>query len=334
MSALGLERTSAVQKGMSAICQSGPGRCQVDDIVSIERRCTMSDSIEWTWRDETIRVGIDHRGQGPTVLMLPALSSISTRSEMRPLAEKLASIFTTIAIDWPGFGDQPRPSVAWEPDAYRAFLAHILQELPKPTATVAAGHAAGYLLCHAAEHPGSAGCLCLVAPTWRGPLPTMMGGRRTMFRYISRLVDLPVIGSALYRLNVNRPMIRVMGRGHVYADPAWLDERRLTEKLAVTNAPGARHASFRFVAGELDPMPTHESFMATARLVTDRILVVYGAATPSRSKAEIEALRGLPNVQSVELPVGKLAVHEEFPGLVAEAVQSFLGEEVRSAPRR
>ncbi|MFZ0259900.1 MAG: alpha/beta hydrolase [Pseudolabrys sp.] len=294
----------------------------------------MSDSIEWTWRDETIRVGIDHRGQGPTVLMLPALSSISTRSEMRPLAEKLASIFTTIAIDWPGFGDQPRPSVAWEPDAYRAFLAHILQELPKPTATVAAGHAAGYLLCQAAEHPGSAGCLCLVAPTWRGPLPTMMGGRRTMFRYISRLVDLPVIGSALYRLNVNRPMIRVMGRGHVYADPAWLDERRLAEKLAVTNAPGARHASFRFVAGELDPMPTHESFMATARLVTDRILVVYGAATPSRSKAEIEALRGLPNVQSVELPVCKLAVHEEFPGLVAEAVQSVLGEEVRSAPRR
>ena len=294
----------------------------------------MSDSIEWTWRDETIRVGIDHRGQGPTVLMLPALSSISTRSEMRPLAEKLASIFTTIAIDWPGFGDQPRPSVAWEPDAYRAFLAHILQELPKPTATVAAGHAAGYLLCQAAEHPGSAGCLCLVAPTWRGPLPTMMGGRRTMFRYISRLVDLPVIGSALYRLNVNRPMIRVMGRGHVYADPAWLDERRLAEKLAVTNAPGARHASFRFVAGELDPMPTHESFMATARLVTDRILVVYGAATPSRSKAEIEASRDLPNVQSVELPVGKLAVHEEFPGLVAEAVQSFLGEEVRSAPRR
>jgi pimeloyl-ACP methyl ester carboxylesterase len=155
-----------------------------------------------------------------------------------------------------------------------------------------------------------------------------------MFRYISRLVDLPVIGSALYRLNVNRPMIRVMGRGHVYADSAWLDERRLAEKLAVTNAPGARHASFRFVAGELDPMPTHESFMATARLVTDRILVVYGAATPSRSKAEIEALRDLPNVQSVELPVGKLAVHEEFPGLVAEAVQSFLGEEVRSAPRR
>jgi pimeloyl-ACP methyl ester carboxylesterase len=291
------------------------------------------DRLEWTWRGKTLHLGIERRGQGPTILMLPALSSISIRSEMRPLGEQLASMFTTIAIDWPGFGDQPRPSVAWEPDAYRAFLAHLLRELPKPTATVAAGHAAGYLLCHAAKHPGFAGRLCLVAPTWRGPLPTMMGGRRTVFRSISRLVDLPVIGSALYRLNVNRPMIRLMGRGHVYADPAWLDERRLAEKLTVTNAPGARHASFRFVTGELDPMLTRESFITTARLVTDPILVVYGSATPSRSKAEIEALRGLPNVQSLELPVGKLGVHEEFPALVAEAVQSFVNEEVGSVRR-
>jgi pimeloyl-ACP methyl ester carboxylesterase len=258
--------------------------------------------------------------------MLPALSSISTRSEMRPFAEQLASAFTTIAIDWPGFGDRPRPAVAWEPDAYRTFLGRILQELPKVTATVAAGHAAGYLLAHAAEHPGSAGRLCLIAPTWRGPLPTMMGGRRAMLRFVSRLVDLPVIGSALYRLNVNQPMIRMMARGHVYADPAWLNQYRLAEKLAVTNALGARHASFRFVAGELDPMSTRELFLSTAGRVTDPILVVYGAATPRRSKAEIETLRNLPRVQCRELPVGKLGVHEEFPALVADAVRSFLGE--------
>ena len=73
--------------------------------------------------------------------------------------------------------------------------------------------------------------------------------------------------------------------------------------------------------------------MTTARRITDPILVVYGSATPRRSKAEMEALRGLPNVQSLELPVGKLAVHEEFPTFVAEAVQSFVNEEVRSAPR-
>jgi pimeloyl-ACP methyl ester carboxylesterase len=219
-----------------------------------------------------------------------------------------------------GVRDRPRSAIAWEPDAYRKFLEHILQELPKPTATVAAGHAAGYLLAHAAEHPGSVGKLCLVAPRWRGPLPTMMG-RRAMFRFVSRLIDLPVIGSALYRLNVNQPMIRMMAKGHVYAD--LLDQRRLAEKLIVTNAKGARHASFRFVAGELDPMSSRELFLATARRVADP----YGTATPRRSKAEMEALRNLPHVQSRELPVGKLAVHEEFPAVVADAVRSFIDQD-------
>ena len=285
-----------------------------------------NDRINWVWRGQPIEIGFDTRGNGPTVLMLPALSSISTRAEMRPLAEQLASNFKTTAVDWPGFGDRPRPAIAWDPSAYRAFLAFILETLTKPWATVAAGHAAGYLIAHAATHPGSAGRLCLVAPTWRGPLPTMMGRRPTVFRLVSRLIDLPVIGSTLYRLNVIRPMIRIMGRGHVYADPAWLDGPRLAEKLAVTNAPGARHASFRFVVGELDPMPTHDAFLAAARKIADPALVVYAVNTPRRSKAEMEALAQIPDIQSRELTAGKLAVHEEYPMLVAEALQAFLSE--------
>lgn len=51
--------------------------------------------------------------------------------------------------------------MAWEPDAYRAFLTKTLQRFPRPVATVAADYLVGY----AAAHPGSAGQLCLVAPT-------------------------------------------------------------------------------------------------------------------------------------------------------------------------
>src|ERR1700723_2948758 len=60
------------------------------------------DTLEFNWPDKTIHVGIDRRGQGPTILMLPALSSISTRSEVRPLGEKLASILTPIGHSYVG----------------------------------------------------------------------------------------------------------------------------------------------------------------------------------------------------------------------------------------
>ena len=67
------------------------------------------DEIEWEYQGNSVRVGMTWHGEGPSVLMLPALSSISTRSEMWPPQERLGSRFTTLAIDWVGFGDRPRP---------------------------------------------------------------------------------------------------------------------------------------------------------------------------------------------------------------------------------
>lgn len=81
-----------------------------------------SEFIVWNYEGKEIRVGLDRLGHGPAVLLLPALSSISTRQEMRPLQNRLAADLATIAIDWPGFGDKPRPKIAWAPSTYANFL--------------------------------------------------------------------------------------------------------------------------------------------------------------------------------------------------------------------
>jgi pimeloyl-ACP methyl ester carboxylesterase len=283
------------------------------------------DHLDWAWQGATVQLGVTRMGAGLTILMLPALSSISTRREMQPLQERLAAAFTTVAIDWPGFGDAPRPAAQWQPEAYRAFLADVLATaIEHPFATVAAGHAAGYCLAVARARPGTTGRLCLIAPTWRGPLPTVIGKRHAAFRHIARAGDLPAIGDLIYRLNVNPLMVRMMALGHVYRDPGALAPDKLAEKLAVTRAEGARHASIRFVAGELDPMTSRDEFLDTARQVTEPILVIYGADTPPKSKAEMEELAGLPNVRTALLPAGKLAIHEEFADEVAGALRAFL----------
>jgi pimeloyl-ACP methyl ester carboxylesterase len=283
----------------------------------------------WGWRDARIRIGLTRGGDGPTLLLLPALSSISTRAEMRPLQERLARSFATVAVDWPGFGPLPRPPVAWAPEAHAAFLGDVATELaPAPRVTIAAGHACGHVLGQAARRPGSLGALVLIAPTWRGPLPTMLGRRHPAFPRIARAVDRPLLGPLLYQLNVNRVVARMMARGHVYTDPAWLDGPRAAGKWAVIAAPGARHASIRFVAGELDPVRSREEWLALAARVSDPMLVVFGAGTPRKSMAEMEALAAVPRAQAVRLPVGKLGVHEEYPDDVLAAIAPFV-----AAPR-
>src|ERR1700726_854516 len=90
-----------------------------------------SAQLTWTWRGNTIDLGFDTSGQGPTVLLLPALSSISTRREMWPLQERLSSHYRTVSVDWPGFGDQARPAVDWDPGAYAAFLGYLLEAVAR-----------------------------------------------------------------------------------------------------------------------------------------------------------------------------------------------------------
>src|SRR6266700_7554044 len=282
-------------------------------------------TLDWNWRGETIRLGIDSSGTGPKVLLLPALSSISSRREMHPLQERLAQRYSTLAVDWPGFGDAARPQVDWTPDAYAGFLAFLLTSvMPHPYAIIAAGHAATYVLEHAASAPEATARLVLIAPTWRGPLPTMLGGDRPFFERLCRLVDRRGLGPLIYWLNVNRFVVRYMGAGHVYADPAFLDGERLRQKLAVVRAPGARFASVRFVTGRLDPLASREAFLDLARRAATPILLLYGAGTPPKSRAEMEALAAVPGIRTVRRPRGNLSVHEEFPEATMDAIGPYL----------
>jgi pimeloyl-ACP methyl ester carboxylesterase len=84
------------------------------------------------------------------ILMLPAMSTVSTRAELRALADHLASRRCVIT-DWPGFGNTARPRLDYDRDLCRGFLeelvAHLQSELERSAfAVIACGHAAGYAI--------------------------------------------------------------------------------------------------------------------------------------------------------------------------------------------
>lgn len=284
------------------------------------------DEIGWTGDGHSSSIGLERAGRGATVVLLPALSSISTRQELRPLQARLSDSYATVAVDWPGFGTLPKPRVNWRPALYDAFLEYLLENVaPDAYAVVAAGHAAGYALRYLARAQRPRPRLVLLSPTWRGPLPTMLGGGRRGLERVARAFDGPLWGELLYRLNVNRPMIGVMARGHVYADPRWLDAKRMALKLAVTRARGARHGSARFVTGCLDPFVSREQQSAAATRVALPTLVLYAEGAPRKSRLEMEALaEALPDARTLRVPRGKLSFYEEFPEQAAIPILAFL----------
>ena len=285
------------------------------------------EEIHWRCDGHDISIGIDRTGEGRSLLLLPALSSISTRREMQPLQERLARGFATISIDWPGFGELPKPRIDWRPAIYEQFLDDLLTHIePDTYGIIAAGHAGGYALKYLARHQHLATRLVLLSPTWRGPLPTMMGGDRAFFRKIARAFDPPVLGSFLYSLNVNRFVVGMMARGHVYSDPAWITADRMEEKLVITRAPGARHASARFVTGRLDPFGSRDEQNKAAQEIDIPTLIMFSESAPEKSRLEMESLTALHNMRTIRMPRGKLSFYEEFPDETTAAIHAFMAD--------
>lgn len=272
----------------------------------------------WQWQNYTLKVATETFGSGPSVLLLPALSTVSTRAELSTLAQALAPYFQVTLLDWPGFGDSDRPSLPYQPDVYRQFLrAFVRDTLPQEVAVVAAGHAAGYAL-----DLQSWSRMVLIAPTWRGPL-AVMGAPVALRRGIRQLVRSPVIGPALYGLNTHPGFLKWMYRRHVFVDETQLTDEYISQRYQNAQKPGARYAPVAFVTGGLDPVDEREEFLAGLARQPGPVMVIVAEQAPPGSKAEMEAMAELPNVQAAYLP-GSLGMAEEFGDAIASAILPFL----------
>lgn len=280
------------------------------------------ETLQMDLAGRQLRLVLERRGpQGaPLWLLLPALSTVSSRGEWTALAEAVGDQRQLVSFDWPGFGDSERPAITYDAALLRSALRAVLSYLrtttrQRPT-VIAAGHSASVALGLAAEWSGLWQELVLVAPTWRGPLPTMTGWPSRRFGWLRQLVASPFIGPVLYRLNTSRPVLRLMLRRHVWVAPALLTPARIREQQLLARRSGARFASVAFVSGGLDPADDRAWWLQQARLLQCPLQVVLAAEAPPRSQTEMEAL-GWEAADQLSVIPGRLGLHQEFGALLA-----------------
>ena len=280
------------------------------------------ETLQMDLAGRQLRLVLERRGpQGaPLWLLLPALSTVSSRGEWTALAEAVGDQRQLVSFDWPGFGDSDRPAITYDAALLRSALRAVLSYLrtttrQRPT-VIAAGHSASVALGLAAEWSGLWHELVLVAPTWRGPLPTMTGWPSRRFGWLRQLVASPFIGPVLYRLNTSRPVLRLMLRRHVWVAPALLTPARIREQQLLARRSGARFASVAFVSGGLDPADDRAWWLQQARLLQCPLQVVLATEAPPRSKTEMEAL-GWEAADQLSVIPGRLGFHQEFGALLA-----------------
>lgn len=295
---------------------------QVKDMTVVTHSPQLGGTVQtyaWQWQGRSLTIAYETLGAGRPVLLLPAMSTVSTRGELAQLAAKLAAEFQVIALDWPGFGDSDRPPLDYQPALFRQFLQDFVRaQFAEPVAVVAAGHGAGYALMCAELWSR----IVAIAPTWRGPL-AVMGAPEAMRSGVRALVRSPLVGQFLYGLNTRPSFLKWMYRRHVFVDETKLTPDYIDRRYQGTQKPGARFAPAAFVTGGLDPAQSRTEILTTCEALTVPMLAIVAEQAPPSSKAGMEAIAALPHVQSIRLP-GTLGMAEEFARDVAVAILPFL----------
>lgn len=280
--------------------------------------------FHWTWKGKSLQIVYEVLGEGTPLLLLPAMSSVSSRTEMGGLAEQLAKRFQVVAVDLPGFGQSDRPMMDYRPAVYHAFLRDFVQSVfTQPIVAIAAGHTATYLMQLVQQQPAAFTYVALAAPTWRGPLPTMMGDQKWFFKLVRQVVKTPVLGQFLYWLNTLPWFLRWMYGRHVFGDRHHITRQLLSQKWRTTQKPGARFASVAFVTGALDPVHSRKEFTDYFQPLAIPTAIVIGEQTPPKSREEMEFVVHFTSVQVYRMP-GSLGLHEEYATEFMDGVLPFL----------
>ncbi len=286
-------------------------------------------SYVWRWQGKSIVATYEVLGvvggAGKPILLLPALSTISSREEMRGLAAYFAPKHPVVLLDWIGFGDSDRPNLAYNAGLYKAFLRDFVQAtFAEPIVVMAAGHSAGAVMELAQKRPAPWAWVVLLAPTYRGPLPTMMGEkRRKFYQVLQQLINLPVLGQFLYFLNTTGGFLRWMMGRHVFSDLTHITRDLMRRKKQVARKSGGRFAAAAFVTGALDPIRSRTEWIDWFQPLPVPVMVVIGDHLPPKSREEMEVLAHFTSVQ-VFRTHGSLGLHEEYPDQVASGVLPFL----------
>lgn len=277
----------------------------------------------WNFLGKQYQIVYETIGAGNPILLLPALSTVSSRTEMKGIANLLATQYRVTVLDWLGFGESQCPPVDYSPVLFQQLLSDFVKSVFNSSIIlISAGHASGYALKFAQDNPDLIAKLVLIAPTWQGPL-RVMGLPDGARNGVKNLVRSPFIGQILYYLNTTPAFLRFMYKRHVYVDEAKLTPEFITQKHEITSKPGGRYAPAAFVTGAIDPVTDREEYLQLLDSISMPVLIILAENAPPKSKAEMEAMAEFEQVQTVRL-AGTLGIYEEYSEAVTEAIKNFL----------
>ncbi len=252
---------------------SGLGLQTTTDDASMRRQADLPEALDAT-RDsfatshlKEISYYVGGPEDGRPLVLLHSINAAPSAFEMKPLYDHYRATRRVYVPELPGFGFSDRSDRQYSPELYAnailAFLTNVVQAPADVIAFSLSSEFAARAVLSASERFLS---LALLSPTGFSARKLPSGG---VGRAMHNVFTLPGLGQGLYQLLTKRPSIRYFLRRSYVGEPP---EAMIDYAYATAHQPGARHAPYYFLAGQLFTRQAAETLYAKLQLP---VLVLY-----------------------------------------------------------
>jgi pimeloyl-ACP methyl ester carboxylesterase len=262
-------------------------------------------------------------GEGSPVILVHGIGAGCSSFEWRQVMADLAQTHTVYALDLLGFGKSDKPNISYTAERYIELITQFAEEVVGvgggrgEADIIASSLSAAYVIAASQRDETLFRRLVLVCPTG---LETLAKDPHPAQSAAQIPLKAPVLGTSFYNMLTSKPSLKQFLNGMVYANPKNVTDAIINQYHISAHQPGAEHAIFAFVSGQLNCDVTE-----TFPKVVDMPLVVWGdkATTPPL----VDAARFVElniNARLVVIEDTGILPHEEAPEEFLEEVRPFL----------
>lgn len=274
-------------------------------------------SASYLWRGE--RIHYRYLGDGPPLVLVHTPDVGASCVEWRRNIEALASVFTVLVPDLPGYGLSEVRRRPYTAELYIRFLSDFLRDLTGTSARVIGSVLGASYLLHVADRwPPLVDRLLLVAPAGLSAFrPQSLSG------ITFQLLRLPILSSAFYNAATSRFAILEHLQREVYLDERLASPQAVDSRFWVSHRPNATFVERSRLAGLLNT-----DIRTAARRVRKPIMLVWGRHETSPPPSDAETFRQLnPEAMLTTFERSGLFPHEEEPNRFNQLALNFMSLE-------
>ncbi len=259
------------------------------------------------------------KGKGEPILLLHGMETGSSAYEWKSMIGSLAESHTVYAVDLPGYGRSDKERMLYTNYLYVDAITEFAKKIiGKKTAIVTSGASSSIAVMAVSSNPELFGPLVMITP--ESP-DEMIRKPSAAERALSKLMQLPLVGTFTYVLASSRSMI---GKMVHQSDPGRSIKDGSETAAAHWEAAhlGGPDAKYQLIS-RLGAY-TKLNVVFALKKMTSPVCIIYGSEDPDAAKTLDIYKHFTPAVRSVKIQNAKKHPHLAHPGRIAAFCTEFI----------